>query len=109
MQAVVLILALVGIFFVKEANSACPKYPNITSCNFYCPDGKGGWEKDYLDDGAPCNYNSEKDGECRGGSCWLIESEIPTEPTNPVNYPDTNPSSKPKKTKSKKKKYVLPK
>uniref|UniRef100_A0A147BFI3 Putative tick salivary peptide group 1 n=1 Tax=Ixodes ricinus TaxID=34613 RepID=A0A147BFI3_IXORI len=95
MRAIVLVCALIGLFLVGEVKSACERTPNITSCDFYCRKANGEWEHDYLPDGELCNYLSEKDGRCKGGSCYLIESDAPS----PVDDVVTEvPNSKKKKS-----------
>uniref|UniRef100_A0A6B0UQ09 Putative tick salivary peptide group 1 n=1 Tax=Ixodes ricinus TaxID=34613 RepID=A0A6B0UQ09_IXORI len=107
MRAIVLVSALISLVLVEEVQSACERTPNITSCNFYCKKDNGEWEQDYLPDGELCNYLSEKDGQCKDGSCYLIESDA-TSPGDDVvtEVPKTKKkkSSKNKGTQSKNKK-----
>ncbi|CAN7985609.1 unnamed protein product, partial [Ixodes pacificus] len=67
-----------GVFLVEKVKSACERTPDITSCNLYCKKDNGEWEQDYLPDGELCNYHSEKDGQCKDGSCYLIENSVPS-------------------------------
>ncbi|XP_040069894.1 uncharacterized protein LOC120842783 [Ixodes scapularis] len=107
MRAIVLVGALVGVFLVEEVKSACERTSDITSCNFYCKKDNGEWEQDHLPDGELCNYLSEKDGRCKDGSCYLIETNAPSPGDDVVTeIPKTKKkrkSSKNKNTQSKNK------